>query len=105
MFAASRRRYARDRLAGTRCGRVRRSVVSFAARLRAVAQEAPAVPEPPSPKRRSILFHLIDTCRADHLSANGYARRTTPFLEELAARGVRFENCFSQAPWTKPSVG
>lgn len=67
----------------------------------AVAQEPPAAP----PKRRSVLFYLIDTCRADHLSANGYERETTPFLEELAARGVRFENCFSQAPWTKPSVG
>src|SRR5262245_11225167 len=105
MFAASRRRYARDRLAWMRCGRLRMPIVSFATLLLAAPQEAPAVPEPPSPKRRSVLFYLIDTCRADHLSANGYARPTTPFLEELAARGVRFENCFSQAPWTKPSVG
>src|SRR5262249_38234666 len=105
MFAASRRRYARDRLAWTRCGRFRMSIVSFAALLLAVAQEAPAVPEPPSPKRRSILFYLIDTCPADHLSANGYARRATPVLQELAARGVRFADCVSPAPWTKPSVG
>ncbi len=56
------------------------------------------------PRPRSVLFYLIDTCRADHWSANGYGRPTTPFLEEFAARGVRFENCFSQAPWTKPSV-
>jgi len=67
------------------------------------AQSAPPV-APAAKKPRSILFYLVDTCRADHLSVNGYGRSTTPFLEELAARGVRFENCFSQAPWTKPSV-
>jgi len=55
-------------------------------------------------RRRSVLFYLIDTCRADHLSVDGYARPTTPFLEKLAARGVRFDHCFSQAPWTKPSM-
>jgi arylsulfatase A-like enzyme len=68
--------------------------------LAAMPQETPA----PKPRPRSVLFYLIDTCRADHLSANGYARATTPYLEELAARGVRFTHCFSQAPWTKPSV-
>jgi arylsulfatase A-like enzyme len=79
-----------------------------------VAPPTPADPKPavaaPDPvvartRPRSILFYLVDTCRADHLSANGYERPTTPFLEELAARGVRFSRCFSQAPWTKPSVG
>jgi len=58
----------------------------------------------PAARRRSVLFYVIDTCRADHLSVNGYARPTTPFLEKLAARGVRFDHCFSQAPWTKPSL-
>jgi len=58
----------------------------------------------PKARRRSVLFYLIDTCRADHLSVDGYARPTTPFLEKLAARGVRFDHCFSQAPWTKPSM-
>jgi arylsulfatase A-like enzyme len=37
------------------------------------------------------------------LSVDGYARPPRP-LEKLAARGVRFDHCFSQAPWTKPSV-
>src|SRR5262245_3102575 len=69
------------------------------------ASTAPVAAEAPARKPRSIVFYLIDTCRAGHLSANGYARKTTPFLEELAAMGVRCENCFSQAPWTKPSVG
>jgi arylsulfatase A-like enzyme len=56
-------------------------------------------------RSRSVLFYVVDTCRADHVSADGYARPTTPNLEKLAARGARFANCFSQAPWTKPAVG
>jgi arylsulfatase A-like enzyme len=51
-----------------------------------------------------VLFWLIDTCRADHTSLHGHERRTTPFLERLGAEGVVFERCYSQAPWTKPSM-
>lgn len=69
---------------------------------RVAAQEPDAAPE--QELQRSVLFWLIDTCRADHLSAYGYERRTTPFLERLGAEGVVFERCYSQAPWTKPSM-
>lgn len=57
-----------------------------------------------APKRRSVVFYLVDTCRADRLSAYGHERKTSKFLEKLAAKGARFEHCFSQAPWTKPSM-
>ncbi len=57
-----------------------------------------------APRRRSVLFYLIDTCRADRLSCHGNERETTPFIDRLAARGVVFERCYAQAPWTKPSV-
>jgi arylsulfatase A-like enzyme len=57
-----------------------------------------------TPRQRSVVFYLIDTCRADRMSVNGHSRPTTPFLEKLAARGARFSHCFSQAPWTKPSM-
>jgi len=57
-----------------------------------------------TPRPRSVVFYLIDTCRADRMSVNGHTRPTTPFLEKLAARGARFSRCFSQAPWTKPSM-
>ena len=53
---------------------------------------------------RSVFFYLIDTCRADRMAYDGYARETTPFLEWLSERAVVFEACFSQAPWTKPSM-
>ncbi len=55
-------------------------------------------------KQRSVVFYLIDTCRADRLSAYGHRRKTSKFLEELSGMGARFENCFSQSPWTKPSM-
>ncbi len=60
--------------------------------------------ESPQPRPRSVLFYLIDTCRADRLSVYDSDHFTTPFLEELAERSVVFENCHSQAPWTKPSM-
>jgi len=58
----------------------------------------------PAERPRSVLFYVIDTLRADHLGLYGYERETDPFLAELAARSVVFERCYSQAPWTKPSV-
>ena len=37
---------------------------------------------------RNVVLVLIDTLRADHLGAYGYARPTSPFLDELAAKGL-----------------
>jgi arylsulfatase A-like enzyme len=51
-----------------------------------------------------ICFILIDTLRADHCSFYGYERGTTPYIDRTAERGTVFEDCQSQAPWTKPSV-
>jgi len=41
---------------------------------------------------RHVFLISIDTLRADRCSVYGYDRPTTPFLEELAARGALFEN-------------
>lgn len=57
-----------------------------------------------SSRQPSVLFYLIDTCRADRMGVHGAPHFTTPFLSELAKRSVVFENCNSQAPWTKPSM-
>lgn len=56
------------------------------------------------PKPRRVVFFLLDTLRADHLSLYGYSRPTSPFLEELAEHGVVFEDTVSAAPATFPSV-
>ncbi len=52
----------------------------------------------------NVVLVVIDTLRADHLSSYGYPRTTTPHLDQLAERGVRFARCYSHASWTKPSV-
>ncbi|MCH8891567.1 MAG: sulfatase, partial [Myxococcales bacterium] len=52
----------------------------------------------------NLLFVLIDTLRADRLSAYGYDRETSPNLDKLAATGVRFAEHMSQSSWTKCSM-
>jgi tetratricopeptide (TPR) repeat protein len=52
----------------------------------------------------NILFFVIDTLRADHLSSYGYPRKTTPHIDAVAKRGALFENAISQAPWTAASM-
>jgi arylsulfatase A-like enzyme len=47
-----------------------------------------------------VFLVLSDTTRADHLSLYGYARDTTPFLDELAWQSVVFEDAVSQGSHT-----
>ncbi len=51
----------------------------------------------------NLLVITLDTVRADRLGAYGYPRGTTPNLDRLAKRGVRFENAYSPVPLTLPS--
>lgn len=51
----------------------------------------------------NIIVIVVDTLRADHLSSYGYERETSPFMDGLAAEGVRFENAISPSSWTQPS--
>ena len=59
----------------------------------------------PAPQRGSpnIVFIIWDTVRSTNLSMLGYHRTTTPFLEQLAARSVVFEQAASPASWTLPA--
>jgi arylsulfatase A-like enzyme len=52
----------------------------------------------------NVIFILVDTLRADHLGSYGYARNTSPTLDELARFGVRFSRVRSQSSWTKASM-
>ena len=56
------------------------------------------------PPRTNVVLIVLDTLRADHMSAYGYGWPTTPNLDALAARGARFTDCTSQAAWTGPSM-
>ena len=55
------------------------------------------------PVRPDLFVVLLDTVRADRLSAYGYERPTSPNLEAWAQRGVRFENASSTSSWTIPA--
>ena len=58
---------------------------------------------PPLPVPDRVILVTLDTVRTDHLSAYGYFRETTPFLDRLAGDGVVFSNAFSSMPTTAPS--
>lgn len=55
------------------------------------------------PNRPNLLVFAIDSLRADHCSAYGYSRLTTPYADRLAARGVLFENHYSAYIPTTPA--
>ncbi len=54
----------------------------------------------------NLLLVVLDTVRADHLSAYGYHLPTTPGLERLLDEGfVRYSAARSTSSWTLPSHG
>src|SRR2546428_8985088 len=61
-----------------------------------------AAPTPPA-RARSLLLITIDTLRADHVGAYGYARARTRTLDALARSGAVFERAYAAAPITLPS--
>ncbi len=63
-----------------------------------------ACDSPPPAPRPNVILITIDTLRQDHLSSYGYARRTSPYLDSLAANGVRFTRAYSTSSWTVPAV-
>lgn len=52
----------------------------------------------------NLLLVTVDTLRADHTSAYGYGRDTSPVLTDLSSRGVRFGRCITQRTNTAASV-
>ena len=61
------------------------------------------VERPREPGARNLVLISLDTLRADHMGAYGYARDTTPFLDSLAAEGVLFEEYIAASSSTRPS--
>lgn len=57
-----------------------------------------------SAERPNVVLVVMDTLRADRLATYGYARATSPHLDQLARRGTRFESCYSTASWTWPAT-
>ena len=82
----------------------RASAIGRAATLLALALALAAGCGRAAPARpRNLVLISLDTLRPDHLGCYGHARETSPTLDALARRGVRFADASSAAPWTLPS--
>lgn len=57
-----------------------------------------------APDRPSLLLVIVEGLRADHTSAYGYVRGTTPGLEALAREGTLFEYAFTSTPDTRAAI-
>ena len=68
--------------------------------LKSLREKSRPLPPADSP---NVLLIVLDTVRADRLSLYGYTRRTTPTLERLAERAIRFDEARATAPWTLAS--
>ena len=53
--------------------------------------------------RPDVLLITVDTLRADRLGSYGYPRNTTPAIDALLARGVRFTTARTVEPLTQPA--
>jgi arylsulfatase A-like enzyme len=83
--------------------RARRRLAVATALLASLAVPPSCEPSsPPGPP--NILLISVDTLRADHLSAYGHDRPTSPFLDGLAAEGIRYDRAYATSSWTTPSV-
>jgi len=59
-----------------------------------------AARQAPTARAENLLLVTIDTLRADHVGAYGYARARTPTLDALARGGALFERAYAAAPIT-----
>ena len=67
--------------------------------------ESGARSDRPLCERCNVILISFDTVRADHLGTYGYARPTSPNVDDLAKDSIVFERAISQAPWTLPAHG
>jgi hypothetical protein len=86
--------------AGARWRRGGAAAGVLAAALAGLALVALPVAVAPRPH---VLLISIDTLRADHLGCYGYELPTSPAIDRLAERSVRFEAAFAPEPWTLTS--
>lgn len=55
-------------------------------------------------KRPNVVLLVVDTLRADRLSAHGHPRRFSPHLDRLARQGLLFSEARAPSSWTIPST-
>ena len=80
-------------ISGCRCSRHRDSPAQSGSREMASGRNKP-----------DVILIVIDTLRADHISAYGYPRKTTPFMDSFSKENIHYSNAIAPGPWTAPSV-
>lgn len=64
----------------------------------------PELAAPGESEKWNLVWIVVDTLRADRLSAYGYPKKTSPNLDAFARkRAALFTNTIAPAPWTLPS--
>lgn len=111
--AAVERLLRRPRVA-TALGRVRwRLVGGLAATALVLAALLPPLLAGPPPTENppvgsapqgapNVILIVLDTTRADRVSAYGHSRATTPQIDRIAAGGILYEQAVSAGVWTLP---
>jgi arylsulfatase A-like enzyme len=82
-------------------------VIAASAALSGMNRSLPPSPRAPAsdPGTTPVILVTFDTTRADHLSAYGYSRKTTPYLEEFARGATLYTNSVSASDMTLSSHG
>ena len=65
--------------------------------------QASATRGTPPPDAPDVVFVVMDTVKAENVSAYGYERETTPVFDEFASEGVLFEIASAPATWSLPA--
>jgi arylsulfatase A-like enzyme/Flp pilus assembly protein TadD len=100
---------ARPALSGRHSRRLRRAILIAAALIVAGGAGALWLYGPgrrtrvPRDGALNVLLITLDATRPDRLGCYGYAKGKTPAIDNLARRGVRFENAYASVPLTLPS--
>ena len=58
----------------------------------------------PAVRPTNVVLISIDTLRPDHLSLYGYRRQTSPHLDAFARAAMTYDNAYTTATFTAPSV-
>jgi len=75
----------------------------LAARFLPGCDRAPDVWPPTGTRRPNIIYLFCDQQRADAIGATGHPLAQTPNLDRLAAEGVTFGRCYTNAPVCRPA--
>ncbi len=65
--------------------------------------QATAARGTPPPDAPDVVFVVMDTVKADNVSAYGYERKTTPVFDSFSSEGVLFEQASAPATWSLPA--